>query len=109
MTDPVLSRLWPLLVWITVVLLLTACGPVRLADRIDGPVGLSRRLAVAECRDGAVQWTQRPEAQVRGFATGFFLPVVGIAVDASVQRREAREWFSRCMTDRGYVVVVGRE
>lgn len=54
-------------------------------------------------------WSERSEAEVRGFATGFFLPVIGIAVDAEARKRDQRAAFALCMTGRGYVVVVGKD
>lgn len=96
-----MTRLLPLL-------LLVSCGPYQLASRIGGPVS-TRQLDIIECREVAHEWSSRPEAQVRGFAAGFFLPVVGIAVGMAAERDDSRAAFGRCMTERGYTVVVGRD
>ena len=95
-----MTRLLPLL-------LLASCGTYQLASRIDGPTA-NRRLDIIECREVAHEWSARPEAQVRGFAVGL-VPVAGIFAGVAMERSDRRDAFARCMTERGYLVVVGRD
>lgn len=90
-------------------LLLASCGSYHLATDIRGHEGVQQRLDIVECREVARDWSARPGAQARGFATGLLLPVVGIAVDYQAIKSDRRAEFGRCMTDRGYTLVVGRD
>jgi len=89
--------------WLIPLFFLTSCGSYQLASSVSGS-GDARRMDILECKDFARTWANRPEAQARAFAAGFFLPVVGIAVVAQTERTEARGEFARCMRSRGYVV-----
>lgn len=95
--------------YLVLLLVLSACGTYHLATRVDGPTGTQRQVDILTCKDSARTWSQRADAQARGFATGFFLPVIGIAVDASVVKSEQRDFFARCMMERGYTVVAGTD
>ena len=89
---------------IALVLALCGCGSYPLASSVSGDPSPVRTAAIQDCRVSARDYAHRPEARQRAFVTGFLLPVVGIAVGASVERDEARGEFARCMRGKGFGV-----
>lgn len=88
-------------------LLCAGCGTFHLDNGRTPPPGRTadqQTLDVLVCKDEARIWSERAEAQARGFATGFFLPVIGIAVDASNIKNDQRAMYKTCMGGKGYTI-----
>ena len=86
---------------LVLLVLLSGCGPYQLAEGTAPPAARGDWL---ECREEARTFAGRPEAQARAFATGFFIPVFGVAVAAEHERKDARWAYRACMEARGYRV-----
>lgn len=91
---------------------LAGCGTFKLASGGTPPVGKTvdqQTMDVLVCKDEARTRSQAADKQARGFALGFFLPVVGIAVDYQAQKADQRASFKSCMERRGYSITTATD
>ena len=84
---------------------LTACGSLQPSDSISSPAGNTREQIQADtlaCEDQSKK--QAGLASQKALDTFFAVSLLGKLVESQFEDSKQREFFSKCMTARGYKV-----